>query len=774
MAKPTYYEYGDYMADKYGIPREVVRAIMHIETRGGANTDVSSAGARGPMQLMPDTAKELGVRNIDDPAQNIEGGVKYLAQQYKQFGNWDDVAAAYHSGGGRIDRGRVDYANLGPKGQQYVRDFQALVPESVLSQAASPAQAAPGPQGVVESTGDPLEGEWAGPVAAAPAGGDPLEGDWDQAANAAPSQGVPALSEAPKLKSDELLGMQRGFFKPMDNLALWAERGVDALGRPFGNEDLGQDISRIGGGKPMAEVIADRQAYVDAQRAKGVKPGLAGEIVGGIAGTLPAIAAVPGAGLGSAVLGGAAAGAMMTDDPEDLGSVVGDAAIGAAGGGVLHGAGRIIAPRINAALRNVRNTFGANPTPGQALGGPFRVWEDLSESIPGYGLAIRAGKRGANAEMNRGAANFVMNNIDEVVPDTVPIGTDQNQYVKQTIGDVYNTALRPVVLPWDNQLAADLGTVRQQIVARLSPDNQAAYADLMANHVMPRLQANNTMSGEGWKEVQSILRKEARDTSKKGGVEANALANAFGATEGAMGQGWLARYAPDAADTIRAADQSYAKNIALKGASARAPGGDDGVFSPSNLWQASKAADPTYKKEATALGTSMWHQPLTDLMDVMGRYTPNSGTADRAYHIGGVAALGGGLLGADAAGVPVSETLEKHPVTAGLLATAAGGSAALQTPTGRRLFSGLLAAERPRVVQQVIDRLSGAPFGVAGGVMAVTPTNATPAPAPEPVLVPEPVVEEPPMGPPIEVNVTRSTHPDYLEWRRQQGLPPQQ
>ena len=54
------------------------------------------------MQLTPATAKSLGVSNAFDPVQNIEGGVKYLAQLFRQFGSWPLAIAAYNAGPGNV------------------------------------------------------------------------------------------------------------------------------------------------------------------------------------------------------------------------------------------------------------------------------------------------------------------------------------------------------------------------------------------------------------------------------------------------------------------------------------------------------------------------------------------------------------------------------------------------------------------------------------------------------------------------------------------------
>jgi hypothetical protein len=92
------------LAKRLGIPLELLLALIMQESKGDPNAQ-SGAGAQGLMQLMPATAKGLGVANPFDPKQNVEGGAKYLKQLLDQYGGDTQKAlAAYNAGAGNVDK----------------------------------------------------------------------------------------------------------------------------------------------------------------------------------------------------------------------------------------------------------------------------------------------------------------------------------------------------------------------------------------------------------------------------------------------------------------------------------------------------------------------------------------------------------------------------------------------------------------------------------------------------------------------------------------------
>lgn len=88
----------EHYADKYGVSPTLVRAVIQVESDFNAAC-VSHKGARGLMQLMPATAKRFGVTQIQDPEQNIRGGVQYLAYLTRLFPNdLPRALAGYNAG----------------------------------------------------------------------------------------------------------------------------------------------------------------------------------------------------------------------------------------------------------------------------------------------------------------------------------------------------------------------------------------------------------------------------------------------------------------------------------------------------------------------------------------------------------------------------------------------------------------------------------------------------------------------------------------------------
>ena len=105
----------------YQIPESLVRAVIKVESDYDPRA-VSYAGARGLMQLMPETAERMQVRDINDPRENIFGGVRYLRVLANMFnGDLDLTIAGYNAGEGAV----VQYGGIPP--YQQTRDYVVKV-----------------------------------------------------------------------------------------------------------------------------------------------------------------------------------------------------------------------------------------------------------------------------------------------------------------------------------------------------------------------------------------------------------------------------------------------------------------------------------------------------------------------------------------------------------------------------------------------------------------------------------------------------------------------
>lgn len=125
-------------ASMAGVPLGIARNLVQTESSGNPRAYNKSSGATGLTQLLPSTAKDLGVTDLYNPTDNLAAGMRYLAQQHKAFGSWGHALAAYNWGPGNVQawlKKGGKFADLPAETRAYIRK---IAPQEVSALARGP------------------------------------------------------------------------------------------------------------------------------------------------------------------------------------------------------------------------------------------------------------------------------------------------------------------------------------------------------------------------------------------------------------------------------------------------------------------------------------------------------------------------------------------------------------------------------------------------------------------------------------------------------------
>ena len=142
VAQPLYRDLVEAAAKRYNVDADLITSVIAVESNFDPKA-VSRKNARGLMQLLPETAAQLGVKNIDDPAENIDAGTRYLRGLLQKYNNNLVLAlAAYNAGPERVQQ----YGSVPPFAEtiSYVKRVKRGY-EKNKSQAPTKTPAPPAP-----------------------------------------------------------------------------------------------------------------------------------------------------------------------------------------------------------------------------------------------------------------------------------------------------------------------------------------------------------------------------------------------------------------------------------------------------------------------------------------------------------------------------------------------------------------------------------------------------------------------------------------------------
>jgi hypothetical protein len=150
VARPAADPYAAHIAEasqRFGIPERWIRAVLRAESAGDMRA-ISSAGAMGLMQIMPDTWAALRVRyqlgrNPYDPRDSIMAGAAYLREMWDRYGNVVGMLAAYNAGPARYDEHRSTGHPLPAETRAYVAALAPILGGTATSEAPSSASPPP-------------------------------------------------------------------------------------------------------------------------------------------------------------------------------------------------------------------------------------------------------------------------------------------------------------------------------------------------------------------------------------------------------------------------------------------------------------------------------------------------------------------------------------------------------------------------------------------------------------------------------------------------------
>ncbi|MDN7993584.1 hypothetical protein QZM97_26245 [Burkholderia orbicola] len=540
-------------------------------------------------------------------------------------------------------------------------------------------------------------------------------------AKVASANAVPPALRAPQLPQQAsapgtFMSALTGFGKGVGNTALGIEqlagKGIGAIGNMFAPASNLSGL--ISGQQPQnwAQRAGDYLANDAASGLNQIKSGAAaaeaahpfatgaGNIVGNVMATAPLAMMAPEVGgmglLGRATTGaalGAANGAISpVENPgnnfwqQKAGQIGLNAAVGGAATPLMAGLGSAV-QGVTDPIRQRLAAAGVTMTPGQIAGGSWQRLEDKLTSVPVLGDFIKNAQQRSVQSFNRAAYQGALEPIGAHLPQNVGAGSEGVGYVRNQIGNVYNSIEPRAQFVADQNFGNDVAQIRNTL-GQMAPGAVPQFDNIVQNQITGKLN-NGAMTGAQWGDTRSMIDRIGR-AQIRGDASADQLAlhDALNDLNAAVNAGVGRASPPDILPTLGRANAAYAQYKQLERAAGSVGASNNGnVFTAAQYANGARNGATAFQK---ATNSGLNGQFSADATNVLGSKYPDSGTVGRSLLTLGLGALAG------------------HSVAPGAVIPGAIGIGAASLPytaLGQRLTQGLLM-NRPAVAQPIGNAIS--------------------------------------------------------------------
>lgn len=606
---------------KHNIDPALLATVAKQESGMNAETRPSAQGALGLMQIMPRTAKKLGI-NPMVPAEAVDGAARLLSESLdRNNGDVEQAIGEYHGG--------PDRKLWGPKNAAYRKEVLAAY-HGNAGNAAPPSDTSDADLlALASGTAPSGKPQASKPAASTDLSDDALlqiaSGGGDGKAPAVDLTAAPAGAlDSSKKPVSESLGFMEGLGRVAENtVRLDPLSAFDSQAKRAVDQQASQGMARFFAGREATQ-----------------EPGKLGDLAGSVVGTLPTLALTR----NPFVLGGLG-GALTTKDPTNPKQVAQDVALGALGGKVadvgLNRIGGVIAPKFNAAVQKLIGEA-VSMTPGQLMGGFAKDTEDKLSSAPILGDMIRNARGRGFRDFFDASLNRVLGPIQEKLPAGLE-PREALQHTAQTVSHAYDDLLTGITVQADKTFSQGMGKAVQEARSMLPEARAKQVEGFLKDIVTSKIAKGGAMTGESMKAAEAKLSNLIRTYGSKPDGDQQLMADVLSGARDEL-RALVQRSNPQIAAPLKAVNTAFANLVRVEKA-ASSVGADHGMFTPAQLLNAVKSADSSVRKRAVAHGTALMQDLAEAGKSVLPNKIPDSGTVGRALmNLGVGGALGGGAI----------------------------------------------------------------------------------------------------------------------------------